>query len=270
MYPLSTFNYRLKISYHGQNFEGWQVQPDGHRTIQGCLNKALKKIAKSDEVSSLGSGRTDSGVHAFAQIVKVKIPLEINPDNLKNALNSHLPKSIRIWEADVSDSDFHPVAGAKWKRYDYLIAVADVLPPHYEGLLTHVSKKIDIHKLREALSHLKGTKDFERFSTKGTPVKSTIRTLFQASVEEEEWEINPYTKEKLKVLRLSFVGDGFLKQMVRLLVGASLNVGLGKSSPDDLRKYLSDSCEEKFGPVAPPDGLYLIHVEYDKGYTSVH
>ncbi|MCR9203419.1 MAG: tRNA pseudouridine(38-40) synthase TruA [Halobacteriovoraceae bacterium] len=237
---MSTYNYLLKISYHGQDFEGWQIQPDGHRTIQGCLNKALKKISKSEEVSSLGSGRTDSGVHALAQIVKVKIPLEINPENLKNALNSHLPKSIRILEADKSDSEFHPVAGAKWKRYDYLIAVADVLPPHYEGLLTHVPKAINIHKLREALSHLKGTKDFERFSTKGTPVKSTIRTLFQASVEEEEWEVNPYSKEKLKVLRLSFIGDGFLKQMVRLLVGASLNVGQENTSLEDIKKYLTD------------------------------
>lgn len=267
---MSTFNYHLKLSYSGKDFEGWQVQAEGHETVQGCLNRALKKISKSENVSTLGSGRTDTGVHALAQIVKVKIDLEISPENLKNALNSHLPKSIRILEARTCDDEFHPVAGAKWKRYDYLIAQSEILPPEKVGFLTHIPKDLDLDSLNSALTLLKGTRDFERFSTKGTPVKSTVRTIYEAKVTKEELLINPFSGENLTILRLTFVGNGFLKQMVRLLVGAALNVANGKSSLSEFENFLNSETEDKFGPVAPPDGLYLVHVEYDKDYSSLH
>lgn len=267
---MSIFNYCLKISYNGSQYEGWQVQPDGHKTIQGCLNKALEKITKTNDVSSLGSGRTDSGVHALGQIVNVKIPLDLGPSNLKAALNSHLPKDIRVLEVTLSTEGFHPVADAKWKRYDYLITTADILPPHFLGQITHIPKKLNLDHLEKALVTLVGERDFERFSTKGTPVKSTVRTLYSASLSTEDWKTNPYGHESIKVLRLSFEGNGFLKQMVRLLVGSALNVALGKSSVEDLKNYLESSDTKKFGPVAAPDGLYLVHVEYNAQHPSLH
>lgn len=265
---MSIYNYRLEISYKGTGYEGWQIQPKGHKTIQGTLNDSLKKIAKA-EVTSIGSGRTDSGVHAFGQVVKVSIPLKIDGRALVRALNSHLPSTIRVIRALECEESFHPIFSAKWKRYDYLISTAEEISPFYSDEVTHIPRKIDWGKFREALSCFQGEHDFENFSTKGTEVKTTLRTIYKTSLEVEDWSVGPITNQRMEVYRVSFEGNGFLKQMVRLLVGASLHVGLGKASVDDLREYMTRKSEQKFGAVAPADGLYLVHVEYNEEHPSI-
>lgn len=260
--------YSLKISYLGSAYQGWQIQPDSLKTIQGQLNRALERVAKSQKVTSLGSGRTDSGVHAIGQIVKISIPLEIGPENLLKALNSHLPNDIRVLEAKVSEKDFHPVRDALWKRYAYYFYVGEILPPSALNRVTWERGKFNLDKFRLALKEFVGTHDFENFSTKGTEVKSTIRTIYKAEIEQIP-SFFPYQATLGgEVYRVIFEGDGFLKQMVRLLIGASFMASREKIMPHDIRTFFQEDRSDKLGPVAGPDGLYLEHVEYQSEWTS--
>jgi len=262
--------YSLKMSYSGSAYQGWQIQPDSLKTIQGQLNRALAKVSKSQEVASLGSGRTDSGVHAIGQIVKISIPLEIGPDNLLKALNSHLPNDIRVLEAKVSKKDFHPVRDALWKRYAYYFYVGEILPPSALHKVTWERAKFNLENFRLALKEFVGTHDFENFSTKGTEVKSTVRTIYRAEIEQVH-SFFPY-QETIggEVYRVVFEGDGFLKQMVRLLMGASFMASREKIVPRDIRMFFQEDRSDKIGPVAAPDGLYLEHVEYQSEWAAIN
>lgn len=257
-------SYKLTLSYDGEKFEGWQIQNQGQRTIQGELNKALQKISKSNEVKSIGSGRTDSGVHAVAQIAKCEIQLAIDPGALKRALNSHLPPEIRIIDVELSDTDFHPVRDAKWKTYDYLVFEGDELPPFLFGKVCHQTLPLDWNLVESALQTFRGEHDFVNFSTKGTEVSSTIRTIYSCEVTKILIPNNigvPFGGTDL--IRISVTGNGFLKQMVRLLVGTAFMAGRSRVSADDIRRHFDLETETKLGPVAPASGLYLKHVEYE-------
>ena len=269
-FPLSTFNYRLKISYDGSSYEGWQIQPEGHKTIQGELNKALIKISKSESISSLGSGRTDSGVHALGQIAKVRIPLEIESASLLKALNSHLPKDIRVLEVSPSTHDFHPVRDALWKRYTYLISTEDIVPPHLRNTISSVSRELDWVAVEKSLKTFEGEHNFINFSTKGTEVKSTIRTIFLTRVEKILVEKAPGSGQKITLRKLTFEGSGFLKQMVRLLVGTATAAGQHKITLEQISEHLLKEESKKLAAVAPASGLYLDHVEYDLRHPMTH
>lgn len=263
--PLNT--YKLKISYCGKGFEGWQVQPEGHRTIQGELNKALKKISKSDEVFCLGSGRTDSGVHAYGQIVRISIPLSIEGSALTRGLNSQLPPVIRVLSAQKIEGDFHPVRDALWKEYQYFLYCGEILPPFMEGLWTHCSYNLDLPKMEKAIQTFIGSHDFVNFSTKGTEVSTTIRKIHQAQVELVPMDLPMGAWDGGLLYKFSFVGEGFLKQMVRLMVGTTIAAGRGKVNSADIKDFLGPEKDTKLAAVAPADGLYLKHVEYDKDWV---
>lgn len=262
---MSTFSYKALVSYDGESYLGWQIQPEKLKTVQGQINHCLEKITKSDQISSLGSGRTDSGVHALAQVVKLNIPFAIEEASLMKAMNSHLPHNIRVLEVKPSDEDFHPVRDALWKRYIYFFSIGEILPPHAFGKVTHVRQALDLEKVKEALTYFVGEHDFVNFSTKGTEVKSTIRTLHSAKLTTIE-SFYPYQNDV--IYKFSFEGSGFLKQMVRLLVGAAFMCGKGKVDPCEIASFFQEDTTRKLGPVAPPDGLYLEHVEYEKSWAS--
>ncbi len=254
--------YRLKISYNGTHYLGWQIQPDTLKTVQGQLNHILQKISKSEDVSTLGSGRTDTGVHAVAQIVKVTMPLDIGPSQLVKGLNSLLPNDIRIIEAQVENEKFHPVRDALWKRYAYYFWIGDTLPPSGHNKVMHERNIFDLKLFENALRKFEGTHDFKNFSTKGTIIKSTERTLYRAQVKEATGFF-PYQENfQGKLYRVIFEGNGFLKQMVRLLVGTALMAARNKVSTEEIEAFFQQDRTDKLGPVAPPDGLYLEHVEY--------
>jgi tRNA pseudouridine38-40 synthase len=268
--PLSTFNYRLKITYDGSAYEGWQVQPEGHKTIQGEINKALIKISKSEDISTLGSGRTDSGVHALGQIAVARIPLSIEPNSLLKALNSHLPKDIRVLEVGNCESEFHPVRDALWKRYTYLISCEDVVPPHLRWMVSNFPGAIDWPMVEKALKVFEGEHDFINFSTKGTEVNSTIRTIFLTRLENKIVEVTPGSEQKIELKKLTFEGSGFLKQMVRLLVGTVVAAGQNKVTLEQISEHLLQVESKKLAAVAPASGLYLDHVEYDMPHAMTH
>lgn len=252
--------YRLTLQYKGTRYLGWQIQPDGAGlTVQGELNKALKVIAKSDEVRSLGAGRTDARVHALGQVAKVSMPLEINPTSLIRALNSHLPDDIRVIDSEVSDDAFMPTVHAVSKEYHYRFTNQKMFSAFQNDLIANQSFELDLSLMREACKVLVGEHDFINFFCEGTEVKSTVRTIFECEifeVSQGQWEMLP----SHYVFRI--VGSGFLKQMVRLLMGAVWNIGRGKITLSDLQSSLGPTKCQKLGATAPPEGLYMVRVNY--------
>lgn len=260
---LALNTYKIIISYHGQGFEGWQIQPEPKITIQGELNKALLKITKSSEIKTMGSGRTDSGVHAIAQVVKAELPFSIDPHGLRNALNSHLTKKIRVLSCEACPVSFHVVKDAKSKCYRYLIYEGEELPPFLEGRATLVRPGIDWQSVDIAMKEFVGVHNFINFSTKGTAVLTTTREILTADLVKRDIDaLGDLSLSSDHLRELRFVGTGFLKQMVRLIVGTLISAGQGKVTTIQIREYLKEVKNDKLGPVAPADGLYLDHVTY--------
>jgi tRNA pseudouridine38-40 synthase len=255
-----TVHYKLIIQYKGSRYSGWQIQlGTSEITIQGELNRALSQVSKSNEVKTIGAGRTDAGVHALGQVVKASIPLSIAPENLVKALNVNLPDDVRVISAELSDEHFMPTIHAKSKEYHYRFTSQRMFTAFQNDLIVNYPYDLDIEKMRAACRMLEGEHDFANFFTEGTEVSSTIRKIFSCDIieiEQGQWEMLPGHY----VLRIS--GNGFLKQMVRLLVGAVWNVGRGKISLEEFRSALGPTKVQRLGPVAPPNGLYMVRVNY--------
>lgn len=253
--------YKLNLQYKGTGYCGWQIQ-DSDKTIQGELNRALSILSKTDDVKSIGSGRTDAGVHAISQIVKIEIPVSIPADSLTSAINSHLPLDIRVKSAEVCGHDFHPIFSAKAKTYKYVFTTNSLLSPFASDFVVQVHHEFDFDKMKRALEILKGSHDFLNFSTKGTEVKTTVREIFDCHLDFQS-NIGLWSDFCPEYYVLSFRGEGFLKQMVRLLVGALWSIGRGKVSLNDFENALKGGpINQRLGAVAPPQGLYLYSVEY--------
>lgn len=252
--------YKLKVEYKGTHYQGFQVQPN-FPTIQGELNQALKIITKSDEVKTIGSGRTDAGVHAFAQIVRAEINLEINPNNLVKAINTKLPADIRVLAAEVCDEKFHPIYSAKSKEYNYVFTTKDIPSVFAHELMANFDFEFDEDLMRKACTKFIGSYNFENYQCVGTDIESTTREIYSCELLKFEGEGHwKNYADSYYVIRV--VGNGFLKQMVRLMVGAIWNAGRGKIGLDLIEKSLSEKMEKRLGAVAPPEGLYLVEVHY--------
>ena len=251
--------YRLVIQYKGTRYLGWQIQPERSGfTVQGELNKALAAVSKAT-VHTIGSGRTDSGVHALGQVVKAAIELEIAPEKLLRALNSHLPDDIRVIQAESSDHEFMPTVHAVSKEYHYRFTLGRYPSALQNELIANHSFELDLDLMKEACKLLIGEHDFMNYFCEGTEVSSTVRTIYECEIREVPqgpWEMLP-AHYVFKV-----VGNGFLKQMVRLLMGAVWNVGRGKISLTDFKTSLSEKAHHRLGMVAPAEGLYMVCVNY--------
>ncbi len=252
--------YRLILQYKGTRYLGWQVQPtDSGATVQGELNRALRIVSKSECVRSLGAGRTDAGVHALGQVAKVSIPLSIDPANLVKALNVNLPDDIRVIHAESSDEGFMPTVHAVSKEYQYRFTNQKSFTAFQNEFIVNNSFELDLHQMKNACRVLIGKHDFRNFYTEGTVVSSTVREILECEILEVaqgDWNMLP----EHYVFRI--VGSGFLKQMVRLLMGAVWNVGRGKVSLGELEAALSPAKVQKLGATAPPNGLYMVRVNY--------
>ncbi len=251
--------YKAIFSYDGSSYKGWQKQPS-EETIQGTIEKVLIKLSKSEKILVIGSGRTDAGVHATRQVVKIEIPIEINSLALHKGLNSLLPQSIRCIELEECDSGFQPVFHAKKKVYRYYFVNGGMQNPHYYKKVTHLKKEIDIGRAQEVLSLFVGEKDFVNFSTKGTPVKTTIRRVDSFGL--QKVEKNGYLDNLNELYYLEITGNGFLKQMVRLIAGAVFSYSESKISKELITSFFDEERSDKVAPTAPPDGLYLYDVKY--------
>ena len=257
-------SYQLTLQYKGTHFSGWQIQLD-QKTIQGELNQALKKITQSENIYSLGSSRTDAGVHALCQVVRVDLPFEIECQGLLSGLNSYLPKDIKIFDVRQCSPNFEPIFHAKKKIYEYRFTYKRPLPPHFNDFIAWNKHDLDLDLVQKGCEVFIGEHDFRNFFTTGTPAQSTVRKIYSCRV--EFVTIDNFWKDYLEgYYLLHFEGNGFLKQMVRLMVGALWSLGQGKISIEKLEEYLKEAHRatdgKRAGVVAPACGLYLTKVIY--------
>jgi tRNA pseudouridine38-40 synthase len=246
-------NLRLILSYDGSDYAGWQVQPD-QSTIQGTLASAIGRLS-GENVLPQGSGRTDAGVHALAQVASFTTESQIPVENWLRALNGLLPQSIRVLEVMESPPDFHARKSARAKTYRYRIHRATVCPPFLARYVWHYPYPLNESAIMEAAGVVVGERDFTSFAASEAERidlgVSNVRTIFESTwVREDE--------EFIYTVR----GSGFLHHMVRNLVGTFLLIGKGAETLETFRDVL-DACDRTAaGPTAPASGLYLVKVEY--------
>lgn len=252
-------NLKITLSYDGSEFSGWQVQP-GRRTVQGVLRDALSKLAGENHLPQ-GSGRTDAGVHALAQVATWATESRIPTANLGGALNDLLPSSVRVLAVEEAPADFHARASAKAKTYRYRVHRGDVCPPFLARYVCHHPYPLDEAAMAGCAGVVVGEHDFSSFAAvdperharvlDSDEQTTNVRTIFESS-----WEA--MGDELVYEVR----GNGFLHHMVRNLVGTFLLVGKGTLTAADVRRILELKDRSAAGPTAPASGLYLVSVEY--------
>ena len=243
-------NVKLTIEYDGKDFNGWQKQPT-KLNIQGEIERAIKDITGED-VELNASGRTDAGVHALGQVANFKTYSNIPVEKFPIALNTKLKRSIRILSAEEVDENFHSRYNCKKKTYRYVINNSENGTAIYRNLEYNFLQKLDIEKMKEAAKYFVGEHDFKGFKASGTSSKSSVRTIYKAEV----------YKENEKVL-IELTGNGFLYNMVRIISGTLIEVGIGKIEPEEITEIINSGERERAGKTLPPQGLYLVKVEYE-------
>ncbi len=255
-------NILLTIRYDGTDFHGWQRQPGGLRTVQGTIEEALTKLVRSDTLISVeGTGRTDAGVHALGQCATVQLPDGgIPTERLAFALSNMLPDDIEIVSAEERPAGFHARFDAAGKTYVYRLLASDTYDMFRRKYCWQVKPGLSLSAMREAAAFLEGTHDFAAFQSAGGEEKeTTVRTIFEIAVEE-------LPEERIDI---AVTGDGFLYNMVRILVGTLVETGYGKRDPADMPALLESKDRDRAGQTAPARGLYLKKVYFpgEMGYT---
>ena len=243
-------NFRFILEYDGAGFEGWQVQAE-RRTVQGCLADALETLA-GVRVSVTGSGRTDAGVHAEGQVANARLDASFDAATLQRALNGNLPGDMAILAVDVVADDFDACRDARSKHYRYQIWNDPVRSPLRAPRAWWVRAPLDLEAMRQAAKRLEGCHDFASFQAAGSEVRTTVRTLTRVEV----------SRAADGQIELAFEGDGFLRYMVRNLVGTLVEVGRGARPPEDLAAILAARDRAAAGVTAPAHGLALVSVTY--------
>ena len=243
-------NIKLIIEYDGKDFNGWQKQPN-KLNIQGEIEKAIERIT-GEKVDLMASGRTDAGVHAIGQVANFKTNSNIPIEKIPIALNTNLKKSIIIKSAEEVEERFHSRLNCKRKTYRYIINNSKYGTAIYRNLETHIPMKLNIQKMQEAVKYFEGEHDFKAFKASGTSSKSSVRTIYKAEVIQKE-------NEKIYI---ELTGSGFLYNMVRIISGTLVDVGLGKIGPEEIKNIIKSQKRENAGKTLPPQGLYLVKVEY--------
>ena len=242
-------NIKLIIEYDGKSFNGWQKQPT-KLNIQGEIEKAIEEIT-GEKVDLTASGRTDAGVHSLGQTANFKTESQIQIEKFAKAINSKLKKSIVIKSADEVDERFHSRYSVKSKTYRYIINNSDNGTAIYRGLEYHIPMKLDVKKMQEAMKFFEGEHDFKGFKASGTSSKSSVRTIYKGEVKQEGERII-----------IEVTGNGFLYNMVRIIAGTLVDVGLEKIKPEGIPEIIESKDRTKAGKTLPPHGLYLLKVEY--------
>lgn len=250
---MNTFNYKLTIAYDGTNYSGWQIQPNA-TSIQEIIQKAIHTIIRQ-EVTLIGSGRTDTGVHALGQVAHFKCDLEIDLFRFFGSLNGILPRDIRILDIASVPLDFHAQRSAISKTYHYHLCLDRVQIPFKRLYSWHLHSKCDVTLLKEAAQLFVGTHDFTSFAneaSEGCAARDAVRTLFDLSVVPEE-----------NGVCLAFTADGFLYKMVRNIVGTLVEVATHKCDIVRIPKIFEARNRQCAGQAAPPQGLFLMHVNFE-------
>ncbi|MBS1798863.1 MAG: tRNA pseudouridine(38-40) synthase TruA [Acidobacteria bacterium] len=257
-------HWKLTVAYDGTSFNGWQVQP-GLPTVQGTLAQSLHRIT-GEAVLPQGSGRTDTGVHALGQVASVTLNSPIPAPNLQRALNNQLPGSVRIVSIEPAAPDFHARYSARRKTYEYRIAPHAICPPTLAPFVWNCTWPLDLAAMQQAALHVIGEHDFASFAATDPDLhsrtdakdfllagKSSVRKIFSSSWNRQE--------DGLLIYRVA--GSGFLHHMVRNLVGTFVDAGRGRTSAEAVPTILAARSRSAAGPTAPPQGLFLVEVDYE-------
>ena len=243
-------NIKLTIEYDGKNFPGWQSQP-GKVSIQTEIENAIKSIT-GEEVQIIASGRTDAGVHALGQVANFHTETNIPIKQIPYAINSKLTKSIVIKDAEEVDDRFHSRYNCKQKTYRYIINNSEFPSALNRYREFHMPYKLDIEKMKKAIKHFEGEHDFAGFkSSGGSEKKTTVRNLTRCELIEDGNRI-----------MIELTGNGFLYNMVRIISGTIVDIGLGKINVDEIDEIIASKDRTRAGKTLPPHGLYLVKVEY--------
>ena len=244
-------NIKLIIEYDGKSFNGWQKQPN-KLNIQGEIEKAIGEIT-GEEIDLIASGRTDAGVHSLGQTANFKTNSNIPIEKIPIAINSKLKKSIVIKSAEEVEERFHSRYSVKSKKYRYTINNSQYGSAIYRDMEYHFPFNLDVNKMQEASKYFEGEHDFKAFKASGTSSKSSVRTIYKAEIIEKE-------NDRIWV---ELTGNGFLYNMVRIICGTLVEVGIGNIKPEEIVEIIKGKDRMKAGKTLPPQGLYLVEVKYD-------
>jgi tRNA pseudouridine38-40 synthase len=242
-------NIKLILEYDGTNYSGWQVQNNA-KTVQGTLENALLQLTK-EKIKLIGASRTDSGVHAYGQVANFNTTSSIPAIKFSYALNHFLPKDIVVKTSTEESPTFHSRFSAKGKTYTYLIFNRNVPSPLFKNRACHVPAELSFEKMRVASKHFLGRHDFKGFRTSKCGATSTIKTIQSIGFKKEE-----------DCIHMSITGDGFLYNMVRIIAGTLIFVGMNKIEPDEIPEIIESGERKKAGKTAPACGLYLNEIYY--------
>ncbi len=243
-------NYRLTIQYLGTRYNGWQRQGNTENTIQGKIEAVLSRLLGTP-IEIIGSGRTDAGAHAYGQIANFHAETDMPEETMLHYLNQYLPKDIAVTEVKKVSERFHSRFHVKSKTYQYRIWNSDISNVFEKQLVYEVTDKLDVDRMKEAALYFLGEHDFRAFCSNRRMKKSTVRVLYEIHIEVLEPEI-----------RITITGNGFLYNMVRIIVGTLIEIGMGEKNPSDVPAMLAGKDRRNAGFTAPPGGLMLMEVEY--------
>ncbi len=241
---------KLTIEYDGTKYHGWQIQKNAN-SVQETMEKAISKLLGS-EVSLVGCSRTDVGVHAYGQVAHFLTASSIPAEKFSYAINNLLPNDIVIRQSEEVSEDFHSRYSAKGKKYRYLIYNDAHASAIMRNRSYHVRPELCFEELQRAASYFIGQHDFAAFQATGGQVRSTVREIYSVDVSKKE--------DKLICIEVS--GNGFLYNMVRIIAGTLIYVGMGKISADDISRIIQGKDRTKAGKTAPAEGLYLMEIYY--------
>jgi tRNA pseudouridine38-40 synthase len=280
-------HFRITLAYDGTDYVGWQRQANGV-SIQGLIEDALSEL-DGRAVAVAAAGRTDAGVHALGQVAGFSLQRAIAADAVPRALNARLPPAIRVVDAAETDERFHARFSAHEKRYHYRIWNAPVANPFEHRYAWHIHESLDVAAMNVAARMLEGRHEFAAFAASGTAVKTTTRQLSLSRISEGGMRIglsipdfgfplmnapestinNPKSKIESAIrnphsamLVYTVVGDGFLRHMVRAIVGTLVEIGRGRRPPEWIGQVMASADRGAAGPTAPPQGLFLVSVSY--------
>jgi len=241
---------KLLIEYDGTNYLGWQVQPKGP-TIQGTIEEKLALLT-GETIHLIGSGRTDAGVHALGQVAHFKTQSQMDVRSFQKALNSLFPPDIVIRRVEEVEEGFHARKNSKSKIYEYWILNRNLRSAFHRGTAWHIPQKLDLKEMKKATWWLIGEHDFSSFRSVGSPTRTAVRKVIMAELK----------RSQEGLIRFEIEANGFLKQMVRSIVGTLVEVGKGKINSEEFQKILESKDRKMAGPTAPARGLFLKEVKY--------
>ena len=261
------YQHRLVISYKGTRYFGWQDLGTNEQkpTVQASIHQILKKICKYQSCTISAASRTDSGVHAQGQVVKITIAIAIESKKLLLGMNSLLPDDIRILQCEPCAAEFNPNKDSKSKEYHYYFCTDPIHNPVLNDFVAHISSKdkasttgpLDIELMQQACKFFIGRHDFYNFARRDANIGSTLRTIISCEI----LQVRPSTFGN-EIYYLKVVGNGFLRHMVRYIAGTLFELGRSQLSLNDIREALVDHNENKISPRAKPHGLHLIQICY--------